>query len=107
MDNDELAQFLQDVQTRMGEAMDRISKVHAELDLTMILLEKVAERTENFREYFFSRKMIDDKRREINSVPRTINFADVESAFAALDKTVVLLQDLVRIAEKEVERLDR
>lgn len=107
MDENELVQFLEGLKTRMENKVQQINEVNAELDMTMILLEKVTERTENFREYFFSRKMIDDKRREINSVPAKVDMTDVEVAFGALDKTIVFLQDLVKIAEKEVERLDK
>lgn len=107
MSDDEQMQAIHAMQARLVSLSEAMNKVNGDIDMTMILLEKVTERTENFREYFFSRKMIDDQRRQILSVTSDMNIGDPESVFVLLLDVIDRLGALLEVAKKEVERLDQ
>lgn len=114
--------FIDKLKTRFDAVFERLTKANAAIDLNVLLMQGITERTENFREYFFSRKMIDDAQRElsekatsdVNQLQATLIEITPESLdgvmdamFAGIEETVVSIEKLVEVAAREVERLDK
>lgn len=119
---EEHEKFMEKIKARFEAVLQRLTKANAAIDMNVLLMQGITERTENFREYFFSRKMIDDAQRELsekamsdvntfqgNMIEMTSDSLDgvMDAMFSSMEATIAKMEELVVVAEREVARLDK